>query len=445
MKNIVSFFVLAFAYMSVLSAATVQVTTATELTNAIDDAAVNATEPTKIIIIGTLQGNFTVPATNYPIILIGKKGTSPMLDGQQLGTVLTVDLGATVTCKHLSIIHGKNENEYAGGGILNNGIMNLSHCIVCNNISSSSNEYAILRGGGIYNRNIMTIKDSVLSNNSADQGGAIYNIGSMTITKSAMENNSTTVGPLYCYGGAIYNDGYLTATKCILDSNTSPQGYAAGVYTEGQMTISDSTISNNIARYNTGGIENDVFLMIERCDIFGNVAQEGIGGGVYNDYGDLIIKNSSIHNNSAELGNGAGLSNWWNMVVENCLVSNNAALAGSGGGIYNNWNLTVKCSEITQNSAPNGDGGGLFNNGNSSFKLMTLISSKVYGNQASYGGGIANENGGLLQLFETKVKNNTALSGVGGGGGLYNPAPSEFVRVKSKIVHNSPDNIATPV
>lgn len=447
MRNIISFFVLACAHMSMLSAATVEVTTPLQLTSVINDAAVHADEPTKIIIVGSLQGNFTVPATNYPIILVGKKGTDPTLDGNQLGTVLTVELGATVVCKYLSIVNGENENSSQGGGILNNGVLDLSHCTVSNNTSSSDEVYATLLGGGIYNRNIMTIKDCVISNNTADRGGGIYNFGNMTITKSTIENNNTSLVPQYCYGAGIYNDGYLTVTKCIVDSNTSPNGYAGGVYTEGRMTISDSTISNNGALYNTGGIENDVFLTIERCDIFGNIAESGVGGGVYNDYGDLTIKNSSVHHNIAEQGDGAGIYNAWNMVVECCQVSNNVAVDGDGGGIYNSWNLAVKCSSITQNTALNGDGGGLFNNGENSsiLRLMTLNSSKVYGNQASFGGGIANEEGGLLQLFKTKVKNNTAISGIGGGGGLFNSAPSEFVLKNSKIVDNSPDNIVSPV
>ncbi len=447
MHRFLSLLILAAIQCSVLLGAKVTVTTAQELTDAINDAAANATEPTKIIIVGTLQGTFFVPKTNYPIYLIGKKGTYPTLDAQSQGTTLTVDLGATVIVKHLSIINGVNYQQEFGGGIVNLGSTELAHCTIRNNTSSSENYYALLFGGGIFNNNWMKIRKCLITENEADRGGGIYNRHTMTIVDSQIVENTLSVTPRYCYGAGIFNDGYLKVLHSSISDNNGTNGYAGGIYTEGKMYIKNSKITDNYAYQNCGGIENDIFLKIENCEISGNRSAVGRGAGVYNDYGDLVIKCSSIHNNITDSGDGGGIFNAWNLKIECSSIRDNLASDGDGGGIYNDWQLIIKNSSITGNQAPAGDGGGIFNDGDSGefidpSRFITITCSEIEGNSARFGGGISNESGALLEMHKTLITKNIATDGIGAGGGLFTPEPSIFYATETDIIDNILDNVA---
>ena len=68
--------------------------------------------------------------------------------------------------------------RFAGGGILNNGVVR--NCIIRGNKTED-------HGGGVYNRGI--IENCIISNNSASlEGGGIYNCGD--IFNTTIQNNS---------------------------------------------------------------------------------------------------------------------------------------------------------------------------------------------------------------------------------------------------------------
>lgn len=430
MKKNVSLFVLFCTSFASLFGASVTVRTADDLAVAINDAADNEKESTKITIIGTLQGNFFVPETRYPIVLAGKKGTDPTLDGQGLGPVLTVDLGATVVVKDITIANGEGSTTYGGGGgIVNLGRLELEQVTVRGGVSTSQNGSS-LYGGGIFNDNHMLIKECTIEGNVADFGGGIYNRNKMTIINSSINNNSLTSNRDYSYGGGIFNDGDLKVFRSLFEGNRATKGYSGAVYTEGHMVIKDSIIRNNWAYHNTGGLENDIYMRIENCSIYDNVAEYGVGGGIYNDYGTMILKNSSVYNNTAKNNNGGGVYNDWYLKVKNSKIYDNITLTGNGGGIFNNWILSVKKSSINNNSALAGNGGGIYNNGQGGENLdpsrfASVYKSEIEGNFAALGGGIANVGGAFFEVIDSKVSNNIANEGTNEN--IYNVPPSELV------------------
>jgi len=88
------------------------------------------------------------------------------------------------------------------------------------------------------------------------QGGfSIFSIntgGDLTIsgvTVSGANNNVSTVG------GAFYNDGNLTITNSTLSSNTATRD-GGGIYNGGTLTVTNSTLSGNTASNKGGGIYN---------------------------------------------------------------------------------------------------------------------------------------------------------------------------------------------
>lgn len=88
----------------------------------------------------------------------------------------------------------------------------------------------------------------------------------------------------------------------------------------------------------------------------------------------------------------------------------------AGGGIINIGNLTVENSTISGNDASNGEGGGILNIG-----TLTLRNTTISGNTSSagggVGGGIANRQGFVANLYNSTVTANSAGSA---GGGIRN-------------------------
>jgi len=173
------------------------------------------------------------------------------------------------------------------------------------------------QGGAVWNGGTLTIDNCTLANNSdyrgnvmVELGGAIYNAGTLTLNNSALDNNSVgitsfdlTVGG---DGGAIYNAGTLTLSNCTLSGNTAYEGgggtgagFGGGIFNayKASATVTGSTLSGNNAKHDGGGIYNDGTLLLSGSSLSGNVANDGPGGGIFNDNkGHLTIQSSSVVN-----------------------------------------------------------------------------------------------------------------------------------------------------
>ena len=135
--------------------------------------------------------------------------------------------------------------------------------------------------------------------------------------------------------------------------------------------------------YSSGGailcVENSS-PMISNCAVVGNLAENGLGGGMYNDSNSSPrLTNCMFTGNFADVG--GGMFNYSsNPILINCIFSGN--WADDGGGIFNQYSspVLVNCTF----SGNNGEGavGGMYNYDNSS---PTLINSILWGNSDSYG------------------------------------------------------------
>ncbi len=125
------------------------------------------------------------------------------------------------------------------------------------------------------------------------------------------------------------------------------------------VTISNLTIKNGEPGEgypNGGGIYNEGTLTLTNSTVSGNRALDG--GGIDNA-GTLTLINSSISGNSAladdphGTGYGGGIDNAGTLTLTNSSVSSNSA-STSGGGIYNGGRLTLTNSSVSSNRAPAG-------------------------------------------------------------------------------------------
>ena len=75
-------------------------------------------------------------------------------------------------------------------------------------------------------------------------------------------------------------------------------------------------------------------LTVADCTFNGNIAADGMGGGIYCYKGDLTLSNSTFNLNSASEEGGALAHDYHTATVTNCTFTQNASYS-SGGGIYN--------------------------------------------------------------------------------------------------------------
>jgi sugar lactone lactonase YvrE len=305
---------------------------------------------------------------------IVQAATSP---GTATDRVFFINNGVTVTIDGMTIKHG-NTTLDSGGGLYNGGMLTLNNSVITEN----SADYD---GGGVSNAGSLVVNNSTVSNNSteSDDGGGIFNSGPLTIIGSTLEGNTAA----YSGGGlaTYYQSGTVTLRNLTVRDN-SANDCGGGIIqgsSLGAVDLIDSIVVNNATNRCGGGIyvAHGLFTM-NRSIIRSNLALYEGGGlfvGSIKDPGRLVSENSTVSNNSAG-SNGGGIWTRGIVVLNNSTLSSNSA-EDHGGGLYNEskGGVTLNYSVVANNNSDNdndtiGDGGGLVGN------LILLQSSIVAGN-----------------------------------------------------------------
>jgi parallel beta-helix repeat protein len=203
----------------------------------------------------------------------------------------------------------------------------------------------------------------------SDAGGGIFcHRGSPTITNCTISGNiaganggGSLGGGIYCYGGS------PTIANCTISGNIV-DAHGGGIYCEvsSSPTITNCTISGNIAGADGGGIYCDESSSptITNCTISGNIAGLNSGGGG----GGIYCDDSS------------------SPTISNCTISNNWASKRSGGGIYCEVRSspTITNCRISYNSGASGGGISCWYN-----SKPTINNCTINGNSGASGGGIS--------------------------------------------------------
>jgi CSLREA domain-containing protein len=219
-------------------------------------------------------------------------------------------------------------------------------------------------------------------------GGSVRVMSINTGAEVTFENLSIVDGYASGDGGGIYNNGTLTISNSSLSGNSVSQvgglSGGGGIYNRGTLTIAKSTLSINHAESGGGGIYNSFgVLFITDSSLSGNNVVFN-GGAIMNDNATMTIVNSTISDNSAHRGGGINNYNSASALITNSTLSGNDAFGadGNGGGIRNYFDstLTLSNSTLSGNSA-NGDGGGIF----SDFTSLTMTSGSIIANSPSGG------------------------------------------------------------
>ena len=270
------------------------------------------------------------------LTIIGGGASTTIIDGNKSvrpnSRVLVVaGSGITVNISGVTIRNGGTGGR--GGGIFNVGILTLTN-------STVSGNNAVGGGGGILNDNggTATLTNSTVSgNNAVGDGGGILNdnVSTLTLTNSTVSGNTTDDD-----GGGIVNDhaSGATLTNCTVSGNDAGDD-GGGIRNFGTTNIFSSTIANNRAGLNHtptnfggGGVHNfGGTVTLTNSTVSGNVARTH-GGGIFVEMGIVASFSSTIANNRADAesngsGVGGGVYNWSELGAmfnfQNTIIANN--------------------------------------------------------------------------------------------------------------------------
>ena len=229
--------------------------------------------------------------------------------------------------------------------------------VIDKNLYVLGNDYTIdannsARIFNVTNGAIFKIDDATLTNGRADYGGAIYvDADSFLNTQNVVLYNNTAT----YRGGAIYSEGTVDVMDSVLDSNditfrtkNDDNGGAAIYNLKGDLSISNSNITNNlkdivIRNGNDGDLLVGVvvtsgYTFIEDSYFANNTGSWGgaiSSLGYMNDESYLLsIKNSKFEGNNATFG-GAIFVESSKLEVDNCTFENNKGLGVGSSGTSN--------------------------------------------------------------------------------------------------------------
>ena len=245
--------------------------------------------------------------------------------GAATNRVLRVHTAGTCALSDLTIRHGRALSGQ-GGGIRNDGALAMTRVVVTNNM-------AVGAGGGIRSQASLALDACRIVNNSAtgNGGGAEFYRAPLQATNTVFRGNTSAIN-----GGALFNNGGTgLLARCTFAQNSAATNGGAIAFIS--PTYLDScTVSSNTAGASGGGIYNNgASGFVYRCTIAANSALGGAlcgGGGIANE-GPLVVANSTLSQNQARQDGGGIRNNITNLTlaVYNCTLTLNAATNWGGG------------------------------------------------------------------------------------------------------------------
>ncbi|KAB1928153.1 hypothetical protein F8271_29190 [Micromonospora sp. ALFpr18c] len=358
-------------------------------------------------------GAVGLPIITQPVTIDGNGSTIVRAANATPFRILEVGGGGDLTLRDVTIKGGQADGGLGGGGggirIDVGGKATIENTDVVYNHTNGP-------GGGIANFGVTKIlgrddhgKDR--DGKDKDKDKDKHGDGDSTIS-----NNSAVFD-----GGGIFNNGNLTVQNTRLSYNNTigvvnilPIGGAGGGLSNSRNAVLDNVrVDNNTAGFRGGGIRGGINSTTEIKNIEVNDNRAGSeGGGIFTD-GVFHLKHGNVHHNEAGQRGGGVFNQIGEFVAEESRISENTASTNStiehGGGIYNGSGTVV-------------------------LRRSTVERNRAVGS-SSQGGGIYNNN--TLNLTETKVTENISTLAPGG---IFNDGGQVTVDQKSAITGNRPTN-----
>ncbi len=339
-------------------------------------------------------------------------------------------------------------------------------------------------GGGVYLDNAglegshVAITGNEIRGTNSAYGGGVYNYyGSLRLSDTSITENVTGTGDSTSgYGGGVYSEyGSNLFERVHLDDNSATQdgGGYSGTYSN--LTLRDSTVARNVARNPEDASDNTYGGGLSMDDDYGTILIEGStiednvatyqGGGILLYDSPLTIRDSVVRNNRVEspAGDnedvyGGGISTEYccsALIIERTLFEGNSAVADDtveGGAIHayqsavhvedSTFIDNVARSRHTADDTEGGLGGAIFLDNDDS--PLEVHRSLFVGNRALGGGGaggaVYGDDGAQAVLTNTTLSDNDATHA---GGAVYLEDASVLRSTQSSFVGNSTEAAAS--
>lgn len=230
-----------------------------------------------------------------------------------------------------------NGGDYGGGAIaVQSGVLTVADSTFIANVTLATQPKG--DGGAIRNLDSdLIITNSFFSQNRATRVGGAVAIGGANpatgytslIQSSRFSNNTSLVG------GALYvcllepTRTLLIDQSSIINNNATSQGGGVFSTCSGNLDLSRSTFSGNVAGAQGGGLVVDQTTAIIRNSTLAlnfTTAANGQGGAIFINAGRIATRNATIASNSASVGGGIAGGNA-NSTLTNTILSNTATNA----------------------------------------------------------------------------------------------------------------------
>jgi hypothetical protein len=159
---------------------------------------------------------------------------------------------------------------------------------------------------------------SIRNGKTAGLGGGIQNAGTLWVSKVTFSGNSAG------NGGALANSSGATATldNATMAENTTTGVGGGGIINSGTLTLSESSLSDNHAPINGGGLntQSSGVSHISQSQFVRNVSG-GLGGAISN-LGTTTIYGTSVRFNKGSAGGGIATGNTKVTVLKSTITNN---------------------------------------------------------------------------------------------------------------------------
>ncbi|MCP4632365.1 MAG: T9SS type A sorting domain-containing protein [candidate division Zixibacteria bacterium] len=246
--------------------------------------------------------------------------SNTIIDGNRSGSVVdfrnSEDSNAVIT--GFTIQRGKSDE---GGGISCRSHANPQ--IMDNIITNNQTNYLYSRGGGIYcgSSNAIIINNIIVDNTCGDY-----------------YSYTADGGGIYCFDANVaISDNTIINNNCLAEY----RGAGGGIFISGGVNpevrnniVSENSVSSNLWRFG-GGIDvgGSINFKLSENIILNNVADDGIGGGIFITRAEGEISNNRIIGNRSDRGEGGGIHcGTTDVIIANNIISGNSAF--HGGAIH---------------------------------------------------------------------------------------------------------------
>lgn len=306
-----------------------------------------------------------------------------------------------------------------GGGLHVTGLQ--TRTVVRDSFFSAN--VAASEGGGLWNQSGSTLifDDSTVRGNSAlgnaadNGGGGLFNNGGNLLVSDSFVLDNTALGTAGSGGGIFSTSGTLSVNDSNISRNSANRAGGGIEVIDGSNRVEDSIFNVNLAGGsdaspgNGGAVHvsgnNSRFAIID--SFFGSNTATNQGGALWNQTDSLLFLGGTnvINGSIAQNGVGGGIYNRGRLLAQNAVVSFGRAV--DGGGVFNTPTGQSFLSGFTlRGNFASNVGGGIANAG-----LLTVTDSLFENNSASDGGAIADLDASTFQqrnTFQVNTPNNVA-------------------------------------